>query len=295
MADYATVLRIAPDSFKVYLFRARFFKRKAETARLMGEAVAVTAANPKNAEAYDTAGQIYIMAQQPTLAARAFDRMIELAPTADNYLIHARYRPVADRAGRAADLEAALNHDVNSVDAWFMRADMQYQAGAYADALSSVNVAISIKGETAVLLAMRGAALRRVGQPDKADKDFRAARAKATIAGEFNDLCWFEATSGAAPDTALAACDAALAKVPGHATYLDSRGFALLRLNRFADAVADYTAALSQQPDAPTSLYGRAVAFRRLGNLNASDADLRAAKQADSGVDRVFASFGVAL
>ncbi len=295
MADYAALLRITPDNFDVYLFRARFFKRKAETARLMAEAAAVTAANPKNAEAYNTAGQIYTMAQQPPLAARAFDRMVELAPTAGNCLIHARHRPVSDRAGRAADVEAALNHDVNSVDAWFMRADMQYQAGAYADALSSVNVAISIKGATPVLLAMRGAAFRRAGQLDKADKDFRTARAKATIPAELNDLCWFEATSGAAPDVALAACDAALAKVPGHATFLDSRGFALLRLNRFADAVADYTAALSQRPDAPMSLYGRAVAFRRLGNLKASEADLQAARRADSGVGQVFATFGVAL
>ena len=45
-------------------------------------------------------------------------------------------------------------------------------------------------------------------------------------------MCWAKAIAGVALGSALADCNAALAKAPNVAGYLDSRGLVLLRLDR---------------------------------------------------------------
>ncbi len=84
------------------------------------------------------------------------------------------------------------------------------------------------------LLIGRGIAYAKSGDNAHADADFNAARAQATEAVQLNNICWTKATAGVALQSALADCDAALAKSPGFPAYLDSRAFVMLRLGRLS-------------------------------------------------------------
>jgi tetratricopeptide (TPR) repeat protein len=84
-----------------------------------------------------------------------------------------------------------------------------------------------------------------------------------------------------------------LGQAPNAGQSLDSRGFVLLRLGRYDDAIAAYDAALKARAGQGTSLYGRGVAERLKGDAVAGDADLKAALALDAHVATVFADYGV--
>jgi tetratricopeptide (TPR) repeat protein len=96
-------------------------------------------------------------------------------------------------------------------------------------------------------------------------------------------------------ESALADCNAALAKAPDVAGYLDSRGLVLLRLGRLDDAIVDYNRALAKSPNMPSSLFGRAVAWARKGDRAKSESDAAAAAKIDPDVRADFERYGVSL
>jgi Flp pilus assembly protein TadD len=145
------------------------------------------------------------------------------------------------------------------------------------------------------LLTGRGIAYSRAGDSSHADQDFAAARAKATKPLLLNNICWSKAIAGVALASALADCNAALAKAPDTPHYLDSRAFVLLRLGRIDDAIADYDQALAKNPRLPSSLFGRAVAWARKGVSSKSQADAEAAMRIDPDIRATFEGYGVKL
>jgi hypothetical protein len=80
---------------------------------------------------------------------------------------------------------------------------------------------------------------------------------------------------------------------PNFLPYLDSQGLVLLRLDRFAEAIAQYDKALAQQSDLPHSLYGRGIAKIRQGAVEAGQADIKAAKDKMPWIAAYFAEMGV--
>jgi tetratricopeptide (TPR) repeat protein len=95
---------------------------------------------------------------------------------------------------------------------------------------------------------------------------------------------------------ALALCDAAVKQGSGRAKagFLDSRGFALMRLGRFKEAIAAYDAALAIVPLLPTSLYGRGICELRMGNRKDAANDLRDGKLFSEGsIAADFKRYGV--
>jgi lipoprotein NlpI len=87
--------------------------------------------------------------------------------------------------------------------------------------------------------------------------------------------------------------DRAIALTPKSHVAYNERGLFNLRIGRLDEAIADYDMALSFQPGAAYSLYGRGLAFLRKGDENRGQADLTAARRADSSVDEVFKKIGV--
>jgi tetratricopeptide (TPR) repeat protein len=67
----------------------------------------------------------------------------------------------------------------------------------------------------------------------------------------------------------------------------------LLRMGRYQDAIAAYNAALAQRPKYYTSLYGRGLARRKLGEHESGNADLKAARAINTGVDAEFDEMGL--
>lgn len=95
-------------------------------------------------------------------------------------------------------------------------------------------------------------------------------------------------------DRALADCTAAIALTP-KASYYDSRGRVRLRLQAYADAMADYDAALASRPNTATSLFGRGrgLAKLRSGDKPGGEADLAEARKLDPRIDGQFAEMGI--
>jgi Flp pilus assembly protein TadD len=143
---------------------------------------------------------------------------------------------------------------------------MQADGGDFTGAMATYSTALEKRPNQLELLLGRGIAYARSGDPERAEKDFAAARDEAREPVIFNNMCWSKATAGVALESALVDCNAALAKAPEVAGHPDSRGLVLLRFGRSDDAIADYNRALAKSPNIPSSLFGRAVASSRRGD-----------------------------
>lgn len=108
-----------------------------------------------------------------------------------------------------------------------------------------------------------------------------------------NWRCWIKATRNLALASAIADCDAAVAKKPGEAGFLDSRAFAKLRLGDAAGSLADYDAALKLDPEMAESLYGRGLAKVKNGDPEGGERDKELALSIDSKVGDQFAEYGL--
>jgi tetratricopeptide (TPR) repeat protein len=293
LADSATAIRLQPGFTGAYEFRASVLRHVGKAEEALREADAVVAANPGNPGAYVVAADIYLTAGKDPEAMHSLERSLAIAPTSQAYLARARNRPQADLDGRRADVEAALALEPGSSPARILLASVQSDAGEHAGAVATLDKAMAAHGETAELLTWRGIAYVKGAQPALAAKDFAAARAKATTPYALNHMCWNMATSAVALDAALSACDAAIAQLPNHHAFLDSRAFVLLRMGRYDDAITSYDAALKAGPDRAASRYGRGVAEHRKGDAVAGDADFKAALALDAHMATSFDGYGV--
>jgi TonB family protein len=293
LADCAEAIRIKPSFTDMYAFRAMIYRVQGSAEQSAAEAKALIAANPADSDAYLTAGGIYAATGRDIDAARAFDRAVQITPNEAAYLARAYYRRSADLSGKRADIDAALKLDAGSKRALRMLADLQATAGEYADALATLGAASGKENPTYDLLVRRGIVNAKSGQTTLAESDFAAAQAKATDAHALNTVCWQMATAGVALATALAACEAAVAEDPNNSAIIDSRGFVLLRLGRFAKAIECYDSALKIRPTLASSLYGRGLAKLQQGTESAGKADVRAALALDATIAERFSSYGL--
>ncbi len=291
--DSAAALKQKPRWFDLYVLRANILRSQGKKDEVRAEAAAAAAAGPEESDAHLVAGTIYSALGDTAEAMRAYDRALALKQDPIIYLNRGLRRPDADRAGRRADLEAALKLDPKLEEALAAKADLQVEEGDFAGAVATYSSALAQSPDDALLLAERGIAYARGGDLARAESDFTAARAKTVEAKTLNDICWSKATAGVALQSALADCDAALSKVPDSADYLDSRALVLLRLGRIDEAIADYGRALARDPDQASSLFGRAVAWARKGEKAKSEADAAAALKLSAGVRARFEGYGV--
>lgn len=94
-------------------------------------------------------------------------------------------------------------------------------------------------------------------------------------------------------EKALTYCDASIAIDNHYTAVLDSRGFVLLRLDRFDDAIKAYDEVLKIDPKETSSLYGRGIAHLRLHQDEAGQKDLQASRAIDNAIDARFKGYGV--
>jgi tetratricopeptide (TPR) repeat protein len=145
------------------------------------------------------------------------------------------------KAGRAADavgfFERALGERRTQPEAAFALADVYEAAGRHDDAIKAVTAlggAAPAEETVAFRLASAYEAADRV--PD-AERVFRAILARDPLhADTLNFLGYMLADRGLRVGDALSLIDRALAIEPGNPAYLDSRGWALFKLGRAAEA-----------------------------------------------------------
>ena len=295
LRDAGAALALQPNLLSLRSFRAGVFFRQHREAEALQEAASLEKSVPQSSYAFVAAANIYAVFHKDAEAMAAYDKAIRIKPEGYIYVNRAGHRPRADVEGRRADLDEALKLQPDLIPAVLEKATLQMNQGDSRGAIVTYNFGLKSSPGNASLLLGRGIAFARAGNATLAEQDFRAARVKATTAPQFNDSCWSKATAGVALQSALADCDAALAKAPGTASYLDSRAFVLLRLDRLDEAEADYDRALAKSPRLPSSLYGRAVVLARKGEVAESQAAAAAASQADPNISNTFASYGVTM
>jgi tetratricopeptide (TPR) repeat protein len=89
--------------------------------------------------------------------------------------------------------------------------------------------------------------------------------------------CWARAITGKELEAGLADCDEALKTLTGAVQTLQARGIILMRLGRWADAVAAFDAALKGDARRVSALYMRGYCEKQAGDARTGDADMAAA------------------
>jgi len=293
LADCGEALRQNPTLIGLYGFRAALLQQDGKNSEGIRQAQFVTDANPKSPSAYLMAGAIYRSYHERSRARAAFDRAVALAPGVRTYLTRANYQLWTDLPDKIADIEDALKLDPSSMAALEMRAETQMTAGRYMEAATSLTQAMKKAQANPEILTLRGIAFEKAGHTALAQADFTQALAQAKQPVELNNICWDLATHNVSLTRALDDCNASVAKTPTDAAALDSQGFVLMRLGRYADAIASYDSALKIKPLSPGSLYGRGICELRAGKKARGRADLNEATVLSYTVADQFAHYGV--
>ena len=292
LRDAAATLKTNPTLVEMHLLRVNILRSQGKTDETLAEAAALVAYTD-NPYALVAGANTYSVLGKTTEALPAYDRALAIKPEAYIYLNRAQNRPKSDLAGRQADIDAALALDPKYASALNAKAGLLQERGDAAGAIALYSKGLQASPADLDLLVGRGIAYAKSGDRSHADVDFDAARARATQAAQLNAICWEKATAGVALESALADCDAALAKAPGTPGYLDSRGLVLLRLGRLDESIASYTRAIAKSPRQAPSLFGRGIAWSRKGDKAQAAADEAAALRIDPKVRSQFEGYGV--
>ncbi len=196
---------------------------------------------PESAGVAAALAQAHVQARQFEQAVGVARAARERAPD-DTGLI--RIEAIAGiRAGRAAAAiaaaESALGPRKATPEAGFALADIYQEAKRHDAAIAVVSALAATAPDDDQLAFRLGAAYDTAGRVAEAEKTFRGILARDPLhANALNYLGYMLANRGLRLTEALAFIDRALAAEPGNPAFLDSRGWALLKLGRAADAEA---------------------------------------------------------
>jgi tetratricopeptide (TPR) repeat protein len=288
LADADAVLRAYPDYLDMRALRARIFHARGDREASLREADAVLEAAPNDPTALYGVSYIYRLNGQLDEAIRTMDRLIAIVPTAQNHYLRSSLHGPEEIAARMADLDMALRQDPRFQPASLARARLLSESGEHAAAIAIYDqeLAGSTRPRDKVrLLTLRGIVHAWSGKMARARKDFAAALAGQPDAAAYNNHCWYLALAHLELKRALVACEKAVELEPSRAAYLDSRGFVLLQLKRYDEAVASFDGALALDARLAHSLYFRGRAKNLRCNCSAGDGDIGAAKKLDPGIE----------
>lgn len=241
------------------------------------------AAGPKTAAEFSLRGAASSARRDFPAAIADFSKAIELEPTeAGHYKSRAMARLGANQGlGAMADLTQALKHKPDDIDALTTRGALYIGAKDEAKARADFDAARKHAPDDHRIALRIADVYVANGAFELAIKEYDgwlAARPNDMRApGVLNDRCWTRALWGRELEAALADCDLALKKGGRNSSFMDSRGFVLLRMGRFAEAIRQYDAAIKAQPKHALSLYSRGVAKLRSGDKAGGEADIAAA------------------
>lgn len=293
LADLDAAVRLNANYRGAYWVRALIFIQEGKTSEAMHQAQLIIAAAPKQPAAYYAAAAIYNQLGKHALAVEALNHTLPPTPTLESYLARAAVRPWKDLEDRRTDIESALKLDPKSATALVMLAQVQMSAGHFDEAAALLTAAISKSPNTTGLLILRAIDYEKSGETTLAAKDLAKAQSDAKSSEALNNVCWGLATAGVSLVSALDDCNAALAKSPRDANGLDSRGFVLMKLGRYGDAISAYDDALKVNPWMASALYGRGICELRSGKSKAGQADIRTAMTMSYVVADEFSHYGV--
>lgn len=291
LADSASALKSDPSFMDLRVLRANIFVRQGDTERVAKEAEMMTSENPTALFAYVAAGKIYARLGRTGEAMKAFDKALAIKQDAFVYINRAQARPLADRRGRLADLDAALKLDPRNSDALVEKAEQLVADGDLAAAKQVYDEVAKQSPEESYFKSRRAILLFKLGDVGAANKIFDQLHGEAKSANDFNSLCWAKATAGVLLGSALSDCREALKREPDQGAYLDSQALVELRMGNIDAAIADYSRAIAKNTSA--SFMGRAIAYARKGDKIHAAADLAEALKYDPDARTRFEEYGL--
>jgi tetratricopeptide (TPR) repeat protein len=203
------------------------------------------------------------------------------------------------RAGRVDEAEEISRRLLDAQPSHFgslrLLASIDHQRGNYAAAFRLIEVALTLKPDSAEAFNSRGNALRKLHRLEEALASYDQAIAlKPSYAGAFNNrgTTLHELKR---LDEALVNFDQAIALNPGKALVFNNRGNALRDLNRLDEAVASYDLAIALQPDYADAYKNRGTAVQALGRLEEAVASYDQAIAISPNFAEAFNNRGTAL
>ncbi|MGC1270037.1 MAG: DUF3857 domain-containing protein [Croceibacterium sp.] len=266
--------------------RARFAQLDDAYARLI-------AADPDDANNFRNRARFRSMTWDWAGAIEDTGKVIELEPTAADYLARAYLFLETGRMKDAlADADTAweLNPSVESAFAragilpYLDRVDeaialLQEQAGT-AEEKRTIGLEVS---ELEALAGRKEAGLERI-------EAYLAEQPNDP--GLLNAKCWYLGIWNMVSDRLADVCTTAVEKAASPPPVLDSRAMAYYRLGRFQDALKDLETALAVNPELTPSLFMRGVVRRALGD-NAGERDIAAALARQPSLERTYGRYGI--
>jgi tetratricopeptide (TPR) repeat protein len=200
-----------------------------------------------------------------------FDQAIKLDPdNVDNYY----QRGVAylnDRRGTLAlpDLSEVLRRNPQYVPALLVRGAMYVEEKEEAKARADFDMAVRADpsdGRTELVIAGIYQSSKHYALAiEKYDHWLDTFLKDPRVSSVLNSRCWSRALLGKELERALADCNASIKKGSANSMNLDSRGMVYLRLGKYDQAIADYSATLKLQPKQAATMYGLGLAKAKKG------------------------------
>ncbi len=192
-----------------------------------------------------------------------------------------------------ADFSEAMKLDPKNVLPYLRRREMYLELGDIDLAIADVTSVIALEPNDADYLAMRGDLYQQKGDHQSAIRDYTANIALDPKGVGWSARCWSRAVANIDLRPAIADCDKAIELNQTFGSIWDSRAFVFFRLERYREAIEDYTEQLKRRPNFAHSLYGRGLAKLKLGDQAGGEADIAAARKIYGEIAAVYRKYGV--
>jgi PQQ-dependent catabolism-associated CXXCW motif protein len=250
-----------------YFQRGRIELAKGAYDRAIADYDQAIQLNPEYDEAYSYRGTAYYSKGDYGQAVKDYDQAIQINPKLAVAYVNRgiAYTSKSNYVHAIADFDAAIEIDSKFIQAYFFRGSAYLAKGDYDNAINDYEQTIRLNPNIAVAYFNRANAYQAKGDLDRAVADFdQAVLLDPKSAQSYNNRCIARMIIGQQLQQALSDCNQALRILPDNPGYLDSRGFAYLRLNRLDEAIVDFSAVLG--PNLASSLYGRGLAKLKKGD-----------------------------
>jgi tetratricopeptide (TPR) repeat protein len=219
-----------------------------------------------------------------------------LDPAKREYVLFSRGQAydVAGKTDEAiADFGAVIELQPGSSMAHGSRGALYLRQRRLDEALVDLERALVLDPQDFYALTNRGTIAEQRGQYRRALEDFdRAIFLAPDETVPYGARCWTRAIIAEDLEGAVADCTKAMTSDPDP-NLRNSRGFAYYRMQRHAEAIADYDAAIAGDPNVASSYYVRGLSRRALGDAAAAKADIERAVALEPGVAARYAGYGV--
>ncbi len=219
------------------------------------------------------------------------DQACELEPTSGTlFAQRAAVQQALKRPAKALeDVDRALELDATLDEARLRRAGLRFNAkdrdGAKSD-LDALDRTVAAQAQVRLTMANLYLALEQPAQAlAQFDRWLPAHPNEVVRTTVLGNRCRVRLIVNQDLDRAIDDCDEAIDGSPKNPVFLESRGWAYLRLGKYRKAIADFDRSIESRPTGATAFLGRGMAKARLGDAADGDVDLAAARKLQADVD----------